>query len=95
VRHGSHRSLLALIDAQKATGIVLRAREPPVLIGAQGRGLTMPPLAPQILETFAAEALARPILTGCALPALATPSTAPNATASLPWRRAGTLTSCH
>jgi len=51
-------SLLALIDAQKATGIVLRAREPPVLIGAQGRGLTMPPLAPQILETFAAEALA-------------------------------------
>ena len=51
-------SLLALIDAQKATGIVLRAREPPVLIGAQGRGLTMPALAPQILETFAAEALA-------------------------------------
>jgi twitching motility protein PilT len=51
-------SLLALIDAQKATGIVLRAREPPVLIGAQGRGLTMPPLATQILETFATEALA-------------------------------------
>jgi twitching motility protein PilT len=51
-------SLLALIDAQKATGIVLRAREPPVLIGAQGRGLTMPPLDSQILETFAAEALA-------------------------------------
>ena len=51
-------SLLALIDAQKATGIVLRAREPPVLIGGQGRGLTMPPLAPEIVETFVAEVLA-------------------------------------
>ena len=51
-------SLLALIEAQKATGIVLRAREPPVLVGAQGRGLTMPPLDAGILETFAAEALA-------------------------------------
>jgi twitching motility protein PilT len=29
-----------------------------VLIGAQGRGLTMPPLDPSLLETFAAEALA-------------------------------------
>ncbi|MGA7740309.1 MAG: PilT/PilU family type 4a pilus ATPase [Polyangia bacterium] len=51
-------SLLALIEAQKATGIVLRAREPPVLIGSQGRGLTMPPLDAGILDTFAAEALA-------------------------------------
>ena len=51
-------ALLALIEAQKATGIVLRAREPPVLIGAQGRGLTMPPLDAEMLETFAAEALA-------------------------------------
>ena len=51
-------ALLALIEAQKATGIVLRAREPPVLIGAQGRGLTMPPLDAEIVETFAAEALA-------------------------------------
>jgi twitching motility protein PilT len=51
-------SLLALIEAQKATGIVLRAREPPVLIGSQGRGLTMPPLDGEILDTFAAEALA-------------------------------------
>jgi twitching motility protein PilT len=51
-------ALLALIEAQKATGIVLRTREPPVLIGAQGRGLTMPPLDGEIVETFAAEALA-------------------------------------
>jgi twitching motility protein PilT len=51
-------ALLALIEAQKATGIVLRAREPPVLMGAQGRGLTMPPLDSEIVETFAAEALA-------------------------------------
>jgi twitching motility protein PilT len=51
-------ALLALIEAQKATGIVLRAREPPVLVGAQGRGLTMPPLDSEIVETFAAEALA-------------------------------------
>jgi twitching motility protein PilT len=51
-------SLLALIEAQKATGIVLRAREPPVLVAAQGRGLTMPPLTAEIVETFAAEALA-------------------------------------
>ncbi|HJX54644.1 MAG TPA: PilT/PilU family type 4a pilus ATPase, partial [Polyangia bacterium] len=45
-------------EAQTATGIVLRAREPPVLIGSQGRGLTMPPLDAGMLETFAAEALA-------------------------------------
>ena len=51
-------SLLALIEAQKATGIVLREREAPALIGSQGRGLTMPPLDGEILETFAAEALA-------------------------------------
>jgi pilus retraction protein PilT len=51
-------SLLALLEAQTATGIVLRAREPPVLIGSQGRGLTMPPLDAGMLETFAAEALA-------------------------------------
>ena len=43
-------SLLALIEAQKATGIVLRAREPPVLIGSQGRGLTMPPLDAGMLD---------------------------------------------
>ena len=51
-------SLLTLIEAQKATGIVLRTREPPVLVGAQGRGLTMPPLDAGIVETFATEALA-------------------------------------
>jgi len=51
-------SLLALVEAQKATGLVLRAREPPVLSGAQGRGLTMPPLGAEVLETFAAEVLA-------------------------------------
>jgi twitching motility protein PilT len=51
-------SLLALIEAQKATGIVLRAREPPVLSGAQGRGLTMPPLDSAVLQTFASEVLA-------------------------------------
>jgi twitching motility protein PilT len=50
-------SLLALIDAQKASGLVLRTREPPVLSGAQGRGLTMPPLSAEMVETFAAEAL--------------------------------------
>jgi twitching motility protein PilT len=51
-------SLLSLIDAQKASGLVLRTREPPVLTAAQGRGLTMPPLSAEMLETFAAEALA-------------------------------------
>ncbi len=50
-------SLLALIESQKATGMVLRAREPPVLVGGQGRGLTMPSLDAQVLETFAAEVL--------------------------------------
>jgi twitching motility protein PilT len=50
-------SLLALIESQKATGMVLRAREPPVLVGGQGRGLTMPSLDAQVLETFAAEVM--------------------------------------
>jgi twitching motility protein PilT len=51
-------SLLTLIDAQQATGIVLRAREIPVLIGGKGRGLTMPPLDLPTLEIFAVEVLA-------------------------------------
>jgi len=50
-------SLLTLIDAQQATGIVLRAREIPVLVGGKGRGLTMPPLDLQTIETFALEVL--------------------------------------
>jgi len=50
-------SLLTLIDAQQATGIVLRAREIPVLVGGKGRGLTMPPLDLQTIETFAVEVL--------------------------------------
>jgi len=50
-------SLLTLIDAQQATGIVLRAREIPVLVGGKGRGLTMPPLDLQTIETFAIEVL--------------------------------------
>lgn len=50
-------SLLALIESQKATGMVLRAREPPVLVGGQGRGLTMPSLDAQVLDTFASEVL--------------------------------------
>ncbi len=50
-------SLLTLIDAQQATGIVLRAREIPVLVGGKGRGLTMPPLDLQTIETFIVEVL--------------------------------------
>jgi twitching motility protein PilT len=50
-------ALLGLIDAQKASGLVLRTREPPVLSGAQGRGLTMPPLGAEMLETLAGEVL--------------------------------------
>ena len=47
-----------LIDAQQASGIVLRAREIPVLVGGKGRGLTMPPLDLPTVEAFAAEVLA-------------------------------------
>jgi twitching motility protein PilT len=50
-------SLLTLIDAQQASGIVLRARETPVLIGGKGRGLTMPPLDLLTIETFVEEVL--------------------------------------
>ena len=50
-------SLLMLIEAQQASGIVLRAREVPVLVGGKGRGLTMPPLDRPTIETFAAEVL--------------------------------------
>jgi twitching motility protein PilT len=50
-------SLLTLIDAQQASGIVLRAREIPVLVGGKGRGLTMPPLDLATIETFAVEVL--------------------------------------
>jgi twitching motility protein PilT len=50
-------SLLSLIDAQQASGIVLRAREAPVMIGGKGRGLTMPPMSPVTLETFVSEVL--------------------------------------
>jgi twitching motility protein PilT len=50
-------SLLMLIEAQQASGIILRAREIPVLVGGKGRGLTMPPLDGPTLETFAAEVL--------------------------------------
>jgi twitching motility protein PilT len=51
-------SLLMLIDAQQASGIVLRTREIPALIGGKGRGLTMPPLDRPTVETFASELLA-------------------------------------
>ncbi len=50
-------SLLSLIDAQQASGIVLRAREAPVMIGGKGRGLTMPPMSPVTIETFVSEVL--------------------------------------
>jgi twitching motility protein PilT len=50
-------SLLTLIDAQQATGIVLRSKETPVLVGGKGRGLTMPALDLQTIETFAVEVL--------------------------------------
>lgn len=50
-------SLLSLIDAQQATGVVLRVREAPVMIGGKGRGLTMPPMSLLTLETFIAEVL--------------------------------------
>ena len=52
-------SLLSLVDAQQATGIVLRAREAPVMIGGKGRGLTMPPMSPVTLETFVTEVLSQ------------------------------------
>jgi twitching motility protein PilT len=50
-------SLLMLMDAQQASGVVLRTRETPVLIGGKGRGLTMPPLDRQTIETFVEEVL--------------------------------------
>jgi len=50
-------SLLSLVDSQQASGVVLRTREPPVMIGGKGRGLTMPPLSPLTIETFAGEVL--------------------------------------
>jgi twitching motility protein PilT len=50
-------SLLMLIEAQQASGLVLRAKEIPVLIGGKGRGLTMPPLDRQTIEAFTAEVL--------------------------------------
>ncbi len=50
-------SLLSLVDAQQATGIVLRVREPPVLVGGKGRGLTMPPLDAETIRIFADEVL--------------------------------------
>ena len=50
-------SLLTLIDAQQATGIVLRSREAPVLIGGKRRGLTMPPLDRETMDIFAIEVL--------------------------------------
>jgi twitching motility protein PilT len=50
-------SLLMLIDAQQASGIVLRTKEAPVLVGGKGRGLTMPPLDRPTIETFAADVL--------------------------------------
>jgi twitching motility protein PilT len=50
-------SLLTLIDAQQASGIVLRSKETPVLVGGKGRGLTMPALDLQTIETFAVEVL--------------------------------------
>ena len=52
-------SLLALIDAQQASGVVLRAREAPTMIGGKGRGLTMPPMSLLTLETFAGEVLSQ------------------------------------
>jgi twitching motility protein PilT len=52
-------SLLSLIDAQQATGIVLRAREAPVMIGGKGRGLTIPPMSLLTLETFVSEVLSQ------------------------------------
>jgi len=56
-------SLLSLIDAQQASGIVLRAREAPVMIGGKGRGLTMPAMSPITLETFVSEVLSQEELT--------------------------------
>jgi twitching motility protein PilT len=50
-------SLLSLMDAQQASGLVLRMRESPVLVGGKGRGLTMPPLNRQTIEIFAGEVL--------------------------------------
>ncbi len=50
-------SLLSLMDTQQASGLVLRARESPVLVGGKGRGLTMPPLNRQTIEIFAGEVL--------------------------------------
>ncbi len=53
-------SLLSLIDAQQATGVVLRVREAPALIGGNGRGLTMPPISALTLDTFVSEVLTQP-----------------------------------
>ena len=50
-------SLLSLMEAQQASGLVLRMRESPVLVGGKGRGLTMPPLNRQTIEIFASEVL--------------------------------------
>jgi twitching motility protein PilT len=50
-------SLLSLMDAQQASGLVLRVRESPVLVGGKGRGLTMPPLNRQTIDIFAGEVL--------------------------------------
>jgi twitching motility protein PilT len=50
-------SLLSLMEAQQASGLVLRMRESPVLVGGKGRGLTMPALNRQTIEIFAGEVL--------------------------------------
>jgi twitching motility protein PilT len=50
-------SLLTLLEAQQATGIVLRSREAPVLVGGRGRGLTMPALDRETIGIFAVEVL--------------------------------------
>jgi twitching motility protein PilT len=57
-------SLLSLVESQQASGIVLRTRESPAMIGGKGRGLTMPPLSPLTLETFLAEVLTAEELEG-------------------------------
>ena len=87
-------ALLALIEAQKAQELRCWHASRRYSSG-QGRGLTMPPLDAEIVEPSRPRRSRRAILTGCAPRVRATPSTAPNATGSSPWRRAGTLTSCH
>jgi len=58
-----------------------------------GRGLTMPPLSAEMLETFAAEALAPGELEQLrASGAVRPPFTDPHATAPSPSRRAGAVT---